>query len=1043
MKPTLTCITLAVCITANSPAANLDPARPNVLIIYFDDMGYGDRGANQPTGLAIPADSAYLNPAVPTLTPKLDTFAAQSMRFTHGHSADGVCTPSRYALITGRYTWRTSRKSGVTGGYSKPLMSADRFTIGKMFQAQGYKTAMVGKWHVGMQFYSPAGAPVDLGNNATALANNLIDFSKPLTDTPYHRGFDYYFGTPASLDMPPYLWIESNSTTDEVRCLFKGGIVSGGIADFSQVQFATNADLVEGATGEGGRDGAKDPNFILADYLQIQAQKVSDLIAARATDSEPFFIYVPMPAPHTPHAVQPQFQGSAGYTYGDYVVQTDYYTGVILDALGDPAVGTSLASNTVVFITSDNGPETGAYTSSRSVSHDANGPFKGVKRDNWEGGTRVPFMIRWPGKVTPGTSAHACWQGDFLPTMAAYLGHDLEPGEAPDGESILPLLLGNPMPAARRAAFIEHSSSGQFAIVDNIGEWKLLDGTGGGGNSTSYDADNVNISSAKGTIRGTPRQLYNLLTDPGERDNLLVDDPANLDDNNDPTAAALAKETELYNLLNTIRGNTTTGIDGDSDVPPADNDADDISNEFENQHPGLDRNDPSDRNTDLEPDGLDNLQEYQNGSDPNDTDSDDDRLEDAEEVNELGTQPGNAHSDSDTLDDGDEVLVYATNPLLPDSDGDGVDDDDELSAFSNPRNAAATPIQGPPTETALDPSMAQLVGVNGDASNPQVDGDASSGWTEAGTLFVRERTASGSNLQWRTRLFLKFDFSGLSGTLESARLRIHQTDRLNNSNSANLELSRVTDPWGTTAGSYPLFDATGVADTFLFGNNGDFGTPTNAAGFYSGTPGTPATDDSGFDPGGQVSAIVGDWFDGTNPNHGFRAAFADRAFVGAAFSDSDDPATTGADERLQLLVTTRPLSQSLDADGDLLLDSYETTTFGDLTRTGDGDEDGDGINNAAEQAFGSDPKDASSQPATEIELTDQAEFSFHRHLTAGLGYEILAGTDMTTWEPFTRYFEVASPAPPSDLGPEYEKVKITTLDPLPERLFVKVAVRTL
>jgi arylsulfatase A len=364
-------------------AANQDTAKPNVIMIYYDDMGYSDAGIYD-------ADQT-------SLTPNLDTFSSEGMKFTAGHSADAVCTPSRYAVMTGRYCWRTSRKSGVSSGYSAPLIQADRFTFAKMFQSLGYKTAMVGKWHIGMQFYSPSGEPVDLGNNTNVLdddplttTGDSIDFSIPLTGTPYHQGFDYFFGTPASLDMPPYAWVENDTV------LFKGGLVTNGVVDFSQARPATNADLEEGPPNgnpDFARDGVYDPNFIVSDYLEVLAAKVAELIQVRSADSAPFFFYIPMPAPHRPWAVSEDFAGSTPYAYGDYLAQTDHYTGLILDALadpdGNPATDDSMVSNTVVFISSDNGPETYAYEASRDVGRDSNGPFRGIKRDNWEGGTRV------------------------------------------------------------------------------------------------------------------------------------------------------------------------------------------------------------------------------------------------------------------------------------------------------------------------------------------------------------------------------------------------------------------------------------------------------------------------------------------------------------------------------------------------------------------------------------------------------------------------------------------------------------------------------
>ncbi|MEM9420480.1 MAG: arylsulfatase [Planctomycetota bacterium] len=550
---------LALTVASPITARNLDPARPNVLVIYYDDMGWGDMGANIPSELVVPEGSRHLEPGATSLTPHLDALASQGMRFTNGHSADGVCTPSRYALMTGRYCWRTWLKRGVTGGYSPSLMQKQEFTVGKMLQEQGYRTAMVGKWHIGMQFQDSEGNAVKIPKySAEVLSKNEIDFSRPVLDTPIHTaGFDYFFGTSASLDMPPYAWLETRG--ERVHLLVDGAVVIDGEVDFSRGRVATNADLDERKNLREeiqafARDGVIDPSFVFADYLQVQAAKVREVIAERESDGEPFFIYVPMPAPHTPHTVQPKFIGSAGWTYGDYVVQTDYYTGKIIEALGDPSDPNSLAANTVVFVTSDNGPENVAYHSSLEKQHDTNGPYAGRKRDSYEGGTRVPFVVRWPGMAEAGSvTDHLCWQGDIIPTLAEHLGVKLGGQEAPDAESFLPVLQGEPMPKGRRQAIIQHSSRGQFAIVEHTGRWKLIDGTGGGGNKTTSDADNQE-SLVAGTLRGQPRQLFDLASDPGERNNLLQD----------PTPESQKIADDLYNLLNLIRGDAEWGTDGNS-----------------------------------------------------------------------------------------------------------------------------------------------------------------------------------------------------------------------------------------------------------------------------------------------------------------------------------------------------------------------------------------------------------------------------------------------------------------------------------------------
>lgn len=544
-------------------SALADNEKPNIVLMYFDDLGFGDVGVYQKTQAKYASQNPYLSSAQQSLTPNLDAFAAQGLRFTHAHSASGVCTPSRYALLTGEYAWRTDLKKGVTQGYSPSIMEAGTETLASMLKKYGYQTAMVGKWHIGMQFFNFDGQPVThLKQSSTVLKKRDIDFSKPLKDTPYHAGFDYYFGTAASLDMPPYTWIESNQQADKVQVLYKGAITSGETVDFSQARVAQNHYFREGATGEGGRPGVKDPHFKLADYMAVQAAKVKQLMAKYKTSQKPFFIYLPIPAPHTPHAVQKSFQGTTGFEYGDYLVQTDYYAGQMLNALGDPNDPKSLAANTLVLITSDNGPEIVAQRTSLKAQHDPNGPFKGIKRDNWEGGTRVPFLVRWPNKVMPGETNTLVWQGDFMATIADYLKAP-ELTQIPDGKSFLEALIHKSADKRVRPGIIEHSGSGQFAIIEPNGVWKLIDGRGSGGSKVSWDAHNQIIDKPR-RKSGEGQQLFNLALDPGETNNLLVDDPNNPYDDHEPTKEALQWANTLNKGLGKIRGEAREGGNGSS-----------------------------------------------------------------------------------------------------------------------------------------------------------------------------------------------------------------------------------------------------------------------------------------------------------------------------------------------------------------------------------------------------------------------------------------------------------------------------------------------
>lgn len=452
---------LAVLLTGCSAGDDVVSAsdRPNIIVILVDDMGYGDAGAYNPES-RIP-------------TPNIDRLAAEGMRFTDAHSPSAVCTPTRYGLLTGRYAWRTRLKSGVLLGYSPNLIDTTRMTLPSMLKQVGYATAGAGKWHLG------------LGDG------ERTDYSEPLRPGPVSLGFDYYFGIPSSLDFEPYVYFEN----DRVEAL--------------------PTDTIEASrdccTGDFYRGGAIAPGFEHEEVLPRTVAKARAYIEDRQT-GQPFFLYVPFSAPHTPWLPTEQFQGiSEAGPYGDFMAQVDAGVGEILDAL--EAKG--LAENTMVVFTSDNG----AYWRQEEIDeygHRANMDWRGMKADIYEGGHRVPFIVRWPGEVEAGTVRDEVVSlTDMMATIASLTGVDLPDGAAEDSYDILPLLRGESVDGELREATVLHSARGMFAIRQ--GSWKLIEGLGSGGFTEPIFAD--------AEPGGPEGQLYNLDEDPQETTNLYMERP--------------------------------------------------------------------------------------------------------------------------------------------------------------------------------------------------------------------------------------------------------------------------------------------------------------------------------------------------------------------------------------------------------------------------------------------------------------------------------------------------------------------------------------
>lgn len=489
---------LGLPVFSDSQGTGDEKARPNIIYILTDDLGYGD------------VDSQGFDKKIKT--PNIDRLATEGMSLAESHSSSAVCTPSRYSILTGRYNWRTTLKSDVLYGFSLPLIEPGRMSVADLLRAQGYKTACVGKWHLGLDWARLSSGPKDKivesspddaddGGPAKKTAGRGpgpegIDFTKPVGGGPTSIGFDSYFGIAASLDMPPYTYIEN----DRVAAL--PTIAKGYLA---------------GTDGKKTRVGPQAPGFQAVDVLPTLTKRVVDIIdqsAADAKNGKPFFLYFAVPTPHTPIAPTPEWQGKSGLNYyADYVMETDAYVGQVLDALDRDG----LTKNTIVIFTSDNGcsPEAD-FPFLKAHGHDPSDGRRGYKADIYDGGHRIPLIVRWPGKVAAGskTDAFICL-GDFMATCADLLHVKLPDNAAEDSISFLPLLLGHDSQTARQD-LVESSIDGSFGIRE--GKWKLALCPGSGG--WSYPRP------GKDSTAGMPAfQLFDLAADPAETTNVIKDHP--------------------------------------------------------------------------------------------------------------------------------------------------------------------------------------------------------------------------------------------------------------------------------------------------------------------------------------------------------------------------------------------------------------------------------------------------------------------------------------------------------------------------------------
>ncbi len=458
-------------------------SRPNILILYADDLGFGDLGC--------------YNKESKIPTPNLDQLASEGMRFTNGHSSSGICTPSRYALLTGRHHWRDF--DGIVNAFGESVFAPERLTMPELLQEKGYATAAIGKWHLGWDWAAirkPDAKPIEEGRRSS-WGPEAFDWEKAIPDGPLAHGFDHYFGDTV-INFPPYCWIEDDKVVkapDVLMDTTKWKEIKEGNWECRPGPMTSDWDPYENIP-ETTRRGVK----------YIKEQKEND---------DPFFLYFAFPSPHAPIIPNDEFDGKSGAgPYGDFVYETDDACGRILKALEE----SGQAENTIVIFSADNGPEKYAYARDEIFGHWSAEPLRGLKRDIYEGGHRVPFIVKWPGNVAAGAVTDALVsQIDFMATFADLLSYDLPDDAAEDSHVLTPLLKGET--DAVRDTHIHQTSSSKWAI--RHGDWLLIEGEDGyhSGRVKAWEEKREYPADDKGVT-----ELFDLANDIGQKNNLAEEE---------------------------------------------------------------------------------------------------------------------------------------------------------------------------------------------------------------------------------------------------------------------------------------------------------------------------------------------------------------------------------------------------------------------------------------------------------------------------------------------------------------------------------------
>ena len=446
--------------------------KPNIVILYADDMGV--------------ADVSYGNPKAKIQTPHLDKLASQGMTFTDGHSSSGICTPSRFALLTGQHHWR--RFHGIVGAFGGTVFEPDDFTIAKMFKQKGYTTGCFGKWHLGWDFDAIRKPGTQKGDPRA----ESYDWTKRFPDGPLDQGFDYYFGD-GTINFPPYCWIEGDRfVTIPTKPVIKSTPLAGG-GSF--------------------RKGPMAETWNPYDILPTITKKTVEWISKQKKD-KPFFAYLAFNSPHYPIVPNKESHGKskAGF-YGDFVIETDALVGKVLNALKK----NDFADNTLVVFSADNGPETHAFERLEEFEQWSSGKYRGVKRDIYEGGHRVPFIVKWPSRIKKGLqSDEVVSQVDLAATFAKIINYPLGEKEAIDSYNLLPVLESKKYSKPLRVATVQNTSPKKFALRQ--GDWVLIDAPTGAARKEKKDYLDYFGLEPYGTDHSG--LLFNLKNDPRQSKNL-------------------------------------------------------------------------------------------------------------------------------------------------------------------------------------------------------------------------------------------------------------------------------------------------------------------------------------------------------------------------------------------------------------------------------------------------------------------------------------------------------------------------------------------